>query len=264
MKIIFSRKGFDSSSGGGPSPIIGSVPVSLPIPGAMGEPFCFADLSHPAAGPLGPLAAQHGKGGITTETPAHHDPQIPWEPGLAVLGQQGAAQAHLVNQGAGPGDVFVFFGLFRDFSAPREDPDARAHHRIFAMMRITELLHPGAEGAPGRWRHFGLPGPHPHTDRPENLANNALWLGEGRLARNASAALRMTVPSASPSLWQVPEWLVRHGLSYHGKPERWQEGNRLRIASRGQEFVCDPGDDPAAADWAATLWAHLGKMAKPA
>ncbi len=32
MKIIISRKGFDSKYGGCPSPIIGNRPISLPIP----------------------------------------------------------------------------------------------------------------------------------------------------------------------------------------------------------------------------------------
>lgn len=31
MKIIFSRKGFDTSSGGAPSPIISGQPCSIPI-----------------------------------------------------------------------------------------------------------------------------------------------------------------------------------------------------------------------------------------
>ena len=32
MKIVFSRKGFDSAAGKVPSPIINGVPISLPIP----------------------------------------------------------------------------------------------------------------------------------------------------------------------------------------------------------------------------------------
>jgi hypothetical protein len=32
LKIVFSRKGFDSKSGGGPSPIIDGALFSLPIP----------------------------------------------------------------------------------------------------------------------------------------------------------------------------------------------------------------------------------------
>ena len=36
MKIILSRKGFDSSSGGGPSPIVDGRCLSLPIPEVRG------------------------------------------------------------------------------------------------------------------------------------------------------------------------------------------------------------------------------------
>jgi hypothetical protein len=32
MRVIFSRKGFDSAAGEAPSPIIGGEPTSLPIP----------------------------------------------------------------------------------------------------------------------------------------------------------------------------------------------------------------------------------------
>jgi len=32
MKLIFSRKGFDSTAGKCPSPIVEGVPISLPIP----------------------------------------------------------------------------------------------------------------------------------------------------------------------------------------------------------------------------------------
>ena len=32
MKLVFSRKGFDSSAGGFPSPIINGKAISLPIP----------------------------------------------------------------------------------------------------------------------------------------------------------------------------------------------------------------------------------------
>ena len=32
MKVVFSRKGFDGSAGGSPSPIIDGIPLSIPIP----------------------------------------------------------------------------------------------------------------------------------------------------------------------------------------------------------------------------------------
>ncbi|MEG3597355.1 MAG: hypothetical protein VX357_03850, partial [Pseudomonadota bacterium] len=52
MRIIFSRKGFDSASGGGPSPIVEGRPVSLPIPAGKASHTTFGDLG------LGELAAR--------------------------------------------------------------------------------------------------------------------------------------------------------------------------------------------------------------
>ena len=43
------------------------------------------------------------------------DNRLPgWRP---ALGQTGAAQTHLEGQGVGPGDVFLFFGWFREVEA---------------------------------------------------------------------------------------------------------------------------------------------------
>lgn len=256
MKIVLSRKGFDSGSGGGPSPIVTGCPVSLPIPGPVGEPWCYADLTHPLAGPLAPLAAAASKGRIDAETPAHADPVLPLDPGPAVLGQHGAAQAHLENQGVGSGDLFVFFGLF----ATRDVPP---HHRIFAMMRIERVIKLGPQPAANSWRKAGLSQPHPHCIRQDLGRNNALWLGHGRLARNAAPALRLSNPGASPSDWRVPEWMAQHGLSYHQRKDRWgavSDGQQdLRAVARGQEFVCDVGGSRPARAWCDALWSQLGQ-----
>ena len=44
MRIVFSRKGFDSAAGGGVSPIIAGQPVSLPIPSGGWSSTTYADL----------------------------------------------------------------------------------------------------------------------------------------------------------------------------------------------------------------------------
>ena len=50
MKIIFSRKGFDTKFGGAPSPIIDGVPYSLPIPtGDYPSVSTYRDLNLGAA-----------------------------------------------------------------------------------------------------------------------------------------------------------------------------------------------------------------------
>jgi len=44
MRLIFSRKGFDSSSGGAPSPIVAGSPVSLPIPASGNSRTTYGHL----------------------------------------------------------------------------------------------------------------------------------------------------------------------------------------------------------------------------
>ena len=61
MRVIFSRKGFDSSAGGCPSPIIDGQPISLPIPTRMPSPVRYVDL----LGDYGALVEQLTKGKVT-------------------------------------------------------------------------------------------------------------------------------------------------------------------------------------------------------
>ncbi|WP_267939832.1 hypothetical protein [Paraburkholderia flagellata] len=74
MKIIFSRKGFDSQYGGVPSPILpdGSLQTS-PIPSRYGRPL--GDILRPL-GPLHALASHLTQGAITDRTSVHLDPDL--------------------------------------------------------------------------------------------------------------------------------------------------------------------------------------------
>ncbi|MEE4152887.1 MAG: hypothetical protein V2I27_01890 [Erythrobacter sp.] len=231
MKIVFSRKGFDSSAGGGPSPIVNGVPISLPIPCAKGtSPTTYGELG------LGDHAARASRGRLGAADPCHHDPMFLAD-GTCLFGQCGAAQTHLERQGVAKGDVFVFFGLFR------EEPGGEPHHRIFGYLRVEQViaLRLGAPDELAKWRH-------PHAIAM-HASNDAIWQGEGRIATRASAALRLSVPGGPPSLWQRPAWLKRGGLSYHDRAERWLRGGRLRSVARGQEFVADIGRREAPRTW---------------
>ena len=106
MRIIFSRKGFDSGSGGGASPIVDGKPISLPIPDTKG----IARTTYGELG-LGELAARASRDAFGAESLCHHDPLFTRD-GRCLFGQVGAAQTHLANQGVGVGDTFLFFGLF--------------------------------------------------------------------------------------------------------------------------------------------------------
>jgi len=243
MRIIFSRKGFDSSAGGGPSPIVEGVPLSLPIPDSKGlSRTTYRDLG------LGDHAARASRGKVAQHDLCHHDPMFLAEQdgtGMCLFGQTGAAQTHLERQGVCLGDVFVFFGLFA------EEDTGELHHRIFGYLRVRELI-ALVDGAPKDFFDLG----HPHAIGMHG-SNDVIWQGEGAVARRASDALRLTVPGGPPSLWRRPGWLKRGGLSYHDRPDRWLRGNRLRSVARGQEFVADIGRREAPREWLEQVIAEI-------
>jgi Nucleotide modification associated domain 3 len=259
MRIIFSRKGFDSSSGGGPSPIVDGRPISLPVPAVPNS--SQHSLTRYADVCLGDQVERMSNGHITANHYCHHDPFFS-NGGLCAFGQEASAQGHLANQAIGKGDVFLFFGLFADVE--KRNP----HHRIFGYLKIDDIRYPGAyprlEYAPD------FAPAHPHYTVQDQTkkgysANNAVYLGQGQAARTAHDALRLTAtgpenPNRMVSLWRVPTWLKQVGLTYHGADWRWRmAGNTqlLRTVGRGQEFVADIGKDATARAWVDDIIAHI-------
>jgi hypothetical protein len=233
VKIIFSRKGFDSGAGGVPSPIIDGRPISLPIPTKRRSETTYADLW------LSQIVEAATKGRIAGTSLCHHDPMF--EDGRCAFGQTGAAQAHLANNVVGVGDVFLFFGLFAE-------PCGRdRHHRFFGYLQIEDVIslgaHPVADDHP---RGFAMR--HPHTLGEWN-PNNTLYLGRGQIARSAQDGLRLSRPGGGVSHWSVPPWLVEVGLTYHARPDRWEGTDTLNVAARGQEFIAEAGERDDARRW---------------
>ena len=69
MKIIFSRKGFDTTFGGVPSPIIDGVPHSLPIP--TDKYPSVSTYDHLGLGDA--LSKVKVKGDLAAGSPCHED-----------------------------------------------------------------------------------------------------------------------------------------------------------------------------------------------
>jgi hypothetical protein len=223
MRIIFSRKGFDTSSGGTASPIIDGRSISLPIPTSRRSTTTYDQLG------LGEIVERITRGRIARNHLCHEDPMF-------TDGQCGAAQSHLRNKGVGIGDVFLFFGLFSD------EHTGERHHRIFGYLLVDNLISPiTIDLGP-------LERPHPHTLGKWN-DNNTIYRGIGAVTNRDHEALRLTQPGGPLRRWIVPRWLKSVGLSYHGKPERWPAKDRLEVVARGQEFVADIAGNAAARAW---------------
>ncbi|CAJ0896550.1 Nmad3 family putative nucleotide modification protein [Ralstonia flatus] len=271
MRIIFSRKGFDSQYGRVPSPILpdGSL-LSFPIPSRYGRPL--GDLEC-ALGPVDKLASDLTKGAITEHSSVHLDPDlsasaVERKPGWrATLGQVGSAQRHLANQSVGPGDVFLFFGWFRQTELAagklqyvRGAPDI---HALFGWLQVGEVLEVGTFGCPA-WLED-----HPHVQHASVIGkNNTLYVAGDSLSgmrdrvpaagtfRNWGPSLQLTAPGHTRSIWRLPRWTLndpsRPTLSYHPKPARWlaeQDHVTLQTVGKGQEFVIDVGECQDAAKW---------------
>jgi len=277
MKIVLSRKGFDSSAGGRPSPILpdGTI-VSLPIPDED-SPIKYGDIASPSAdfANLGNIVAQLTNGRLDASSGAHLDPDIDarallrdagWRP---IFGQCNQSQTQLENCGVGVGDLFLYFGWYREtvFSQGRLRYRAGAHdvHVLFGWLFVGDVIRLGASPqADPAWAAY-----HPHFHGIRN-SNNTLYVAVDRFPstdirgggvfRSYAAERTLTAANASRSLWHLPAWFdparCAEPLSYHGDRARWTlERDRvlLRSAGRGQEFVCDTAVYPEAVEWARSL-----------
>jgi hypothetical protein len=268
-RVILSRKGFDSSAGGGPSPILpdGRM-LSLPIPDRPDGTVRYADIAW-GAGTLLDLLRQLGYARFDEDAVAHLDPDLvaacyPRAPRwTALFGQVGAAATHLNGHRVGAGDLFLFWGLFRH---TRERVGGRLRfagqpfHAIFGYLEVDRVLAAGAgEAVP-----FAPEFPH---FRPRYRGTNCrVYVARPRLSGTGlpgfgvfryGAGLRLSAPDGrGVTDWQLPACLHPTGgasLSYHGDPARWgapTDGRvRLKTVCRGQEFVASPHPE-------ITAWAH--------
>jgi hypothetical protein len=260
VKLILSRKGFDTSNSGLPSPILpdGRL-VSIPIPADVegsGMPYdsiqatnnkTFADLMNDLRIPIPPDGAHLDPDLIYTARP-----RVPgWRP---LFGQEGAAQSHLENQHVGAGDVFLFFGRFRQTGEQGGRlcwANGRVVHAIFGFLEIGEILHADSAEAAQRvpWA-----ADHPHIQTWElrkhkntvYVANKSSALAPGWPAAGTihfTAEALLTGAGPNPSVWHLTTAFAPHigKLSYHAEPSRWSklEDGRVALQSvgRGQEFV---------------------------
>ncbi|HEV3157662.1 MAG TPA: hypothetical protein VGZ00_09990 [Candidatus Baltobacteraceae bacterium] len=277
MKIIFSRKGFDSSAGGCASPILDGRLVSLPIPDSASR-ITYADVTCGEIGSLGPIVESLTKGRIAAKAGAHLDPDLDadavarqngWRP---IFGQVDAAQSHLLNQGVTKGDLFLMFGWFREAErngkTSRFVPGAQDLHVLYGWLQIGDVFELGSESHKTTypaWSHY-----HPHFYGTRG-SNNVLYVASPTLILNG---VDLGVPGAGrwpafrPQLqltdaeaglrgtWRLPAWFdparASEPLSYHAAPNRWQRLNdayRLFCVGRGQEFVFDTEVYPEAISW---------------
>ena len=286
MKLILSRKGFDSQSGGCPSPIFpNGTMYSLPIPHCQSE-ITYGDLWHGDTN-IGETVADLTHNRFGPKDHAHLDPDINhvayprqegWQP---LFGQSSAAQGHLDNQGVRIGDLFLFFGLFQEVektsNAWRFVKDAPRQHILWGWLQIGEI-HKVNELAKDElpWSRYH---PHRHPSRKRNSTNTlyiascGLHLDGESTAPGAGCFLKsherlvLTNPNGSGVTdWRLPQCFNpdngKTPLSYHGNC-KWKPNEGYVYVQRkgpGQEFVLDLDQYPSVTDWLMeSIFTHVKK-----
>ena len=251
MKIILSRKGFDSSAGKQASPIMpdGTL-LSLPIPDEE-DSNMFSSLQWKDKNYYDIISSLNPRTKLNTCSKCHLDPdlrkeskrrRLNWHP---AFGQMNTALSHLRNQKVSIGDIFLFFGWFREtvineghLQYKKDGLDA---HIIYGYMQIGEIID-RKENVPDSIKE------HPHFMYNDAWAahQNAIFLPTSRLSiqpsLNGCNVLNyrddrvLTKDGMSRRYWDLPEFFKDVSISYNSKS--WLS-DCFKSAGRGQEFVMD-------------------------
>ena len=265
MKIILSRKGLDSSAGGKPSPILSNGQIlSIPIPTSdKNSPHRYRDVSVNNIN-ASDLLSIVGAKKLHANTTCHFDPLLSRNIGL--FGQAGNAQRELDNLGVGEGDLFLFFGWFRDFYSNKKTD---CHH-IFGWLQVDQVIKGTAEIKKFCEFYKIL---HPHACSDEHrFKYNTLFVSDQKsmlkslnidikshgLFARTNNKLILTETGRTRSNWHMPEKYFSPSLNPKLFETRlkWstQKSNRICCTGYGQEFVMDSHRNPSIIDWARDLF----------
>ena len=170
MKVVLSRKGFDSANGGIVSPIFeNGLMISFPIPSDDSDRF--SDLHYEGVSYLDILSDLHYKGGKF----CHMDPDLDQARRIKIIdkwvpafGQIDSSATYLKNIGIEEGDLFLFFGNFHcvekhngHYRYIRKSGDFykdRDLQVIWGYLQVGKIIDDPAEQKQLYWHPHSIPG----------------------------------------------------------------------------------------------------------
>ena len=166
-RIILSRKGFDAKAGGSASPIFNDGRIfSIPIPQDHPSPKKYEDLNF--CGTSGTELLKEVSSKIKPSDYCHNDPLLNED--IGIFGQASSSQTELKNNSVGPGDLFLFFGWFKNFSIKGRDL-----HHLFGWLQIKEIIE-GSEAILTYLKEKNIVHPHGFGDTSKFSNNTILSL----------------------------------------------------------------------------------------
>lgn len=247
MKIIFSRKGIDDAYGKGSSPIMPDASLlSIPIPAKKGEHGVSYSSLYYNSVRYSTILSQLGiRVGARL---CHLDPDLRYDllprssAWLPCFGQHGAAASHLKNQGIASGDLFLFFGTFRetffDHKKLSFKNDSPKRHIIFGYLKINDVLDLSNYDDRQTAMSVGYNN-HPHM-RNDYSKHNILYTAASAGTFKYDDSLVLSQIGSSKSNWNLPKYFSEVSISRHQNRDRYQvQKDRviLKTVSIGQDFV---------------------------
>lgn len=264
MKVILSRKGFDSGYGGYPSIILSNNEmITLPIPSNKEEDYCYGNLKTRNGKSVYEIMKSLNKNiksgkniPLTKETKCHLDPDLcefsvprekDWK---GAFGQINAAQKVLENNQVKEGDLFLFFGWFNDVEEKEKQykfKKGEGRHTIFGYLQIDKIIYPYQEEVPN-WLQK-----HPHASSFKRLSNpsNCIYIAKEKCTFNENIKgygmftynkeLDLSKEGMTRTCWELPDFFKNVKITYHNQ-NSWKEGY-FKSACRGQEFVIEENEE---------------------
>ena len=291
MKIIFSKKGFDTSFGQKPSPIFpdGSM-LSLPIPDAYSGCLYAAITSpHPSFPSMEKILLALGCKEDLAKGTAHLDPDLRpeaksrpagWRP---ALGQSGSALGHLMKHSVTQDDIFLFYGLFQEVLI---EPDGRLSFTgkrqqvIWGWLQVAEICYTHEIFNQKKYTWLN---DHPHlqtcTRRDDAIfiSRDCLCLpsiqlndvpGAGVFGQSRPELVLSYPEGKSFTNWRLPGFFYpfpdKKPLTYHNSPKYWRKKDGycyLDRVSIGQEFVLYDEYMPEIGEWLLMLFESIAHAA---
>jgi hypothetical protein len=268
--------------------------LSLPIPYPFG-PHRYSELASPSDRSYGAILRQLGwntrrfrRGWRDGSAVCHLDPDLRpqtvprhsrWRP---TFGQVGNGQSQLTPYNLKPGDLFLFFGLFRHATWSRQKlrfcASSTPFHALYGWLRVgliytvndeaarTQVLkqlpwltgHPHVEDLPQWQTRIGPRGP--------NRLYVAVDAADGAGVLRYDDALRLTAPGLSASRWRMFDWCGakrNSGFSRCKTAASWRDDHDPAYIDthigRWQEMVLSVDDYPDAVAWAGDLINSFGE-----
>lgn len=275
MKIILSRKGFDSANGGIVSPIFNNgTMLSFPIPSKdhKKDKIKYSDLVCNGVS-LRKILYDLGYKG---DPCCHLDPDLVWErrknrvkDWKPAFGQINQSATYLINKGIKEGDLFLFFGNFRhvlnvngQYKYVPNNLNNNTYHgheiqAIWGYLQVGEMIKDPDEQKKFSW--------HPHS------CDERVYFGNDNIIFTAAKELSfapgmpgcgilpydikrvLTMPGKSKAIWKEEKAYNVDNI-YANRKNSVKNGKGIYYAGIWQELVLK--ENQLSDDWAKSMLAR--------